>query len=77
MLNILIPVDENNNRSALRISTESDIVLNSLQIEQYKMEFRVDYDEFCNRIRTYHRNLNKSYALIQERYTKGNAVDHR
>ena len=66
----LIPMDENKNKPDLKTSTLEDTILRSTQTEQYKMEFRADYDEFRKRIRTYTGNMTKFYALIWERCTK-------
>ena len=67
----LIPMDGNKNKPDLKTSTLSDTIMRSTQTEQYKMEFRADYDELRKRVRTYTGNMTKSYALVWERFTKG------
>ena len=66
----VIPMDENKNKPDLKTSTLIDETLKSTQTEQFKIEFRADWDEFRKKIRTYNGNMTKSNALIWERCTK-------
>ena len=51
-------------------SKDSDEEIKALENEQFKIEFKSDYDNYRSRVQTYENNKTKAYALLWERCTK-------
>jgi hypothetical protein len=51
-------------------SKESDEEIKALENEQFKIEFKSDYDNYGSQVQTYGNNKTKAYALLWEHCTK-------
>eukprot|EP00978_Attheya_sp_CCMP212_P024632 scaffold77720_cov40-Attheya_sp.AAC.1 len=61
----LQPMDKITEKPKLKIRSLSTNAEEKIaEAEQFGIEFRVDYDQWCKRIRMYEDNCTKSYALI-------------
>ena len=54
----------------LRISTKTNPVLRENQLEQYKIMFKLDYNQYNRREAIYEINLTKAYALFWGKCSK-------
>eukprot|EP00978_Attheya_sp_CCMP212_P009120 scaffold21484_cov55-Attheya_sp.AAC.2 len=63
-------MDKITEKPKLKISTKANADAKIAEAEQFGMEFRADYDQWCKRICMYEDNCTKSYALIWERCAK-------
>eukprot|EP00978_Attheya_sp_CCMP212_P021527 scaffold62955_cov70-Attheya_sp.AAC.1 len=69
-LDSLEPMNKNKEKPKLKVSIAATESVKASDAEQFSMEFRADYDQWCKRIRMYEDNCTKSYALIWERCAK-------
>eukprot|EP00978_Attheya_sp_CCMP212_P026302 scaffold86274_cov53-Attheya_sp.AAC.2 len=63
-------MDKITEKPKLKISKNTDADGKIAEAEQFGMEFRADYDQWCKRTCMYKDNCTKSYALIWERCAK-------
>lgn len=66
----MCPPKTNTWRPSMRTSIASDEALKKVEIEQFKIEFRSDYESYRKRLQVYENNRTKAYALLWERSTK-------
>eukprot|EP00978_Attheya_sp_CCMP212_P028789 scaffold100331_cov51-Attheya_sp.AAC.11 len=67
----LQPMDRANKKPKLKTSLATSVEEKSADAQQFGMEFRADYEQWCKRICMYEQdNWIKSYTLIWERCTK-------
>jgi len=54
----------------LKISDAADPAVREYENKQYEMEFKLDYEDYRERVKAYKLNQSKAYALLWERCTK-------
>ena len=65
------PVDTSMWIPTLRMTTETDPILRENQLEQYRIMFKSDYNQYNRREAVYEMNLPKAYALYWGKCSKG------
>jgi hypothetical protein len=60
--------DLNPFKQTLQASTSANDVIKATEDEQYKMEFKAEYDAFLLRKQALEANMSKAYALLWEQY---------
>jgi hypothetical protein len=64
----LQPFDLDLYKPVLQYSTNPDDIIQEFQNEQYKMEFKAEYDSFMRRKQALESNMSKAYAFLWEQY---------
>eukprot|EP00978_Attheya_sp_CCMP212_P025156 scaffold80465_cov41-Attheya_sp.AAC.3 len=66
----LQPMDRTKEKPNLKTSLATSVEEKSADAQQFSMEFRAHYDQWCKRIHMYEDNCTKSYVLMWERSAK-------
>jgi hypothetical protein len=58
-------------KPSLQVSRNPEQEIKEMQNEQFKIEFKADYDHYRSREQVYNNNVTKAYALFWDRCAKG------
>ena len=65
------PYNVDQHKPSLKFSTSKNDDQKAAENEQFKIEFKAEYDAYMKRKQTYESNYNKAYALLWEQCAKG------